>query len=388
MYTCRCNIKTTPGEELEDYKGEITTTTKEMPEDFKNLISKRSNIEVFKCSSQVFSSSGQKKNFGSYILLAGLASFIGVIVFHFIKERTKMDKLFDSLIDNNPANPPKPVSTKENKKSSKSDKKDKHEDNHKKDPKVKIRNENNGPLSKYPLTKLKNVHEDLVLKDDQLNFAPYQKALDNDKRTFIRYYWSLLKMKQLCIFTFYTYTDHNARCVKVALFILFLSFYFAFTALFFNDSIMRAIYIYKGNTDAAVHVPNIVLSSICTLIMSFIVRFVILSERDIVAITREKRNDERNTLAKQTEICLKIKIIILFVISGLLILLCWYYVAAFCAVFKNSQANYLINVLACFIVCNLWPCVTSFIPAFLRKKALDDGASETLYKVSQIISYF
>ena len=387
MYTCRCNIKTTPGEELEDYKGEITTTTKEMPEDFKNLISKRSNIEVFKCSSQVFSSSGQKKNFGSYILLAGLASFIGVIVFHFIKERTKMDKLFDSLIDNNPANPPKPVSTKENKKSSKSDKKDKHEDNHKKDPKVKIRNENNGPLSKYPLTKLKNVHEDLVLKDDQLNFAPYQKALSNDKRTFIKYYWSLLKMKQLCIFTFYTSEDYILRSTKIVLFILFISFYLAFTALFFNDSIMRAIYIYKGNTNAAVHIPNIILSSLCCLIMSLIVRFVSLNERDIAKIIQSPR-DERRKLATNLSKVAKIKLFVLYAVSGFLIGLCWYYVAAFCAVFKNSQGHYFVNVLVAFIICNLWPCVTSLIPAYLRKKALDNGASETLYKVSQIISYF
>ena len=389
MYTCRCNIKTTVGGESQDYKGEIVNN--EMPEDFKDLISKRSNIEVFKCSSQVFSSSGQKKNFGSYILLAGLASFIGVIVFHFIKERTKMNKLFDSLIDNNPANPPRPVSTKEDKKSSKSNKKDKHEKkeekHHKTDTKVKIRNENNGVPSKYPLTKPKNVHQDIVLKEDQLNFAPYQKALDKDKRSFIRYYWSLLKMKQLCIFTFYTSEDYILRSTKIVLFILFISFYLAFTALFFNDSIMRAIYIYKGNTDAAVHIPNIILSSLCCLIMSLIVRFVSLNERDITKIIQSPR-DERRQLASNLSKIAKIKLYILYAVSGFLICLCWYYVAAFCAVFKNSQGHYFINVLVAFIVCNLWPCVTSLIPAFLRKKALDNGASETLYKVSQIISYF
>ena len=64
-------------------------------------------------------------------------------------------------------------------------------------------------------------------------------------------------MKQLCIFTFYTYTDYNIRLIKIGLFILFLSFYFAFTALFFNDNIIRAIYTHKGNPDAAIHITNI-----------------------------------------------------------------------------------------------------------------------------------
>ena len=55
---------------------------KEMQENFRDLISKRSNIEVFKCASKVFSAKGQK-NFGSYILLFALACFIGVIEFPF-----------------------------------------------------------------------------------------------------------------------------------------------------------------------------------------------------------------------------------------------------------------------------------------------------------------
>ena len=232
-----------------------------------------------------------------------------------------------------------------------------------------------------------NVLKDIVMTDDDLNSASYEVAQKQDTRTFGQYYWSLLKMKQLCIFTFYTSEDYILRSTKIVLFILFISFYLAFTALFFNDSIMRAIYIYKGNTNAAIHIPNIILSSLCCLIMSLIVRFVSLNERDISKIIQSPK-DERRKLANNLSKIAKIKLFILYAVSGLLICLCWYYVAAFCAVFKNSQGHYLINVLVAFIVCNLWPCVTSFIPAFLRKKALDDGASETLYKVSQIISYF
>ena len=233
-----------------------------------------------------------------------------------------------------------------------------------------------------------NVLKDIVMTDDDLNSASYEVAQKQDTRTFGQYYWSLLKMKQLCIFTFYTYTDHNLRLIKIGLFILFLSFYFAFTALFFNDSIMRAIYTYKGNTDAAIHVTNIVLSSLCCLIMNYIVRFVALSERDINKITNDKDVDNRKALAAQTKKCLQIKIYALFVIASLLIGLCWYYVAAFCAIFKNSQGHYFINVLVAFIVCNIWPCVTSLIAPVFRKKSLKDQNSECMYKFSQIIAYF
>ena len=70
-----------------------------MPDYFKNYISKRSNIIVFKCASQVF-------NCGSYILLGSLAAFIGVVIYHFVIERSKsMNILYKNLARN--ANPPK-----------------------------------------------------------------------------------------------------------------------------------------------------------------------------------------------------------------------------------------------------------------------------------------
>ena len=125
----------------------------------------------------------------------------------------------------------------------------------------------------------------------ELNEASYDEAKEKDDRSFLQIYWSFLKMKQLFIFTFYTSIDRNLRVVKIGLFILFISFYFAFTALFFNDSIMRKIYIYRGNTDAAVHVPNIILSSLCCIIMNFLVNFVSLSNRDMIRAKNEKNKD-------------------------------------------------------------------------------------------------
>ena len=228
--------------------------------------------------------------------------------------------------------------------------------------------------------------EDSFMTEEDLNSANFEIAVEYDKRGYLKLYWSLLKLKQLLIFTFYTSTDHNLRIVKIALFVLFVAFYFAFTALFFNDSIMRAIYTYKGNTDAAVHVPNVILSSICCIIMNFIVRFISLSERDYSKINNENDPGEKKKLIEKTQKILKIKLLVLFALSGALIGLCWYYVSAFCAVFKNSQGHYFVNVLVAFIVCNLWPCVTSLIPPLLRMNGIKNK-NPCMYKVSQIISY-
>ena len=397
-YICKCNVKSTPGEDTGEFKGEIVERV--MPENFKDLISRRSNIAVFKCASQVFSAEGQKNNYGSYILLAATAAFIGVLVFHFFKEKSKsMARLFDNLGKRvSVGNPPKGNKDKkeENKNKEKKENKEKNEDKDKEKKKKKkskisskekenyddFLNDNNN--NRQNVT---NVVRDVVYEEDQLNFAPYNDVIGKDSRSLLQTYWSFLKFKQSIIFTFYTKSDGILRSTKIALFILFFAFYMAFTALFFNDDIMRALYIYKGNTGAAVHVPNIILSSLCSFIASFIVRYVCLGERDIAKILSVREPDERKRLAQRARKIAMVKLIVLYVLSGLLILLFWYYVSAFCAVFKNSQKNYLINFFICFIVCNLWPVLTSFIPATMRRCALDDN-KECLYNASQIVSVF
>ena len=373
MYTCNCPIKTTiNGKEETTYEAKPM----EIPDDFFKKNAGYSNIKVFKCASQVFSSEGQKKNFGSYILLTCLTSFVGIVIFYFVKGKKILPEEMRKLEKNN---------SKNNKKKSqianppKGDKVNEVKD---KNPEIL---DYDIPLKKEEPTK---VIKDIIYNDEELNSVNYKEALLNDKRSFIQYYWSLLKLKQLLLFTFYTHTDHTLRFIKIALFILFLSFYFAFTALFFNDSIMRAIYIYKGNTDAAVHVTNIVLSSLCCLIMNYIVRYITLSEKDISEIISEKNVEDRSKKISKTLQCIQIKLIIFFSISILLIGLCWYYVSAFCAIFKNSQGHYFINVLVAFIVCNIWPCVTSLFAPILRIKSLKDGNREGMYKASKILAYF
>jgi hypothetical protein len=227
---------------------------------------------------------------------------------------------------------------------------------------------------------------DYIRKEDEFNFANYNEVKDDDTRSGLKMFWSFLKHKQIILFTFYT-ADRNLRILKISLFICFVAFYLAFTALFFNDDIIRAIYTYKGNTDAAVHVTNVVLSSVCSIIMSFIIRLVALNDRDISKILSEKDPVQRNDKIELTKRSLNIRALIFYGISFVIVGVCWYYVSAFCAVFKNSQGHYFINTAVSFIVCNLWPFVTSGISAGLRKLSLNKK-SPGLYKFSQIVSLF
>ena len=344
---CRCQIKS-KSTDVSNYE----TIPINVPEDFYKKDIGYSNIRVFKCSSQVFSAKGQKGNIGSYILLLCLAGLIGLLVAYLLKGKKKMDEQLDDF----GSNPKK---------------------------EVKISKEKQG-YDEYHVDNKNAV--DYIRKEDEFNFANYNEVKDDDTRSGLKMFWSFLKHKQIILFTFYT-ADRNLRILKISLFICFVAFYLAFTALFFNDDIIRAIYTYKGNTDAAVHVTNVVLSSVCSIIMSLIIRLVALNDRDVSKILSEKDPVQRNDKIELTKRSLNIRALIFYGISIVIVGVCWYYVSAFCAVFKNSQIHYFINTLFAFIVCNLWPFVTSGISAGLRKLSLNKK-SPGLYKFSQIVSLF
>ena len=53
--------------------------------------------------------------------------------------------------------------------------------------------------------------------DYELNNLEYNKAIELDKRSYLEYYFSLLKRKQLILFTFYTNDDYNSKIIKISL---------------------------------------------------------------------------------------------------------------------------------------------------------------------------
>ena len=62
-------------------------------------------------------------------------------------------------------------------------------------------------------------YKEILEKDDtEMNTLTYEQALQKDKRTFLQYYISLLRVGHLLIFSFYNNRDYNSRIIKMYLF--------------------------------------------------------------------------------------------------------------------------------------------------------------------------
>ena len=223
----------------------------------------------------------------------------------------------------------------------------------------------------------------------ELNNLDYEEAKTIDKRTYIQYYFCLLKRKQLLIFTFYTSTDYNSRLLKISLFLFSFALYITINALFFNDSTMHKIYEDQGNFNFLYNLPKILYSTIISSVINFIILFLSLTEKDIVKIKAKVEKDKKdlNEVIKSTEKCLKIKLTIFFVLNFLFVIFFWYYLSSFCAVYRNTQIHLFKDVSLSFLLSLLYPFGLALLPGLLRIPALKDENKDgkCLYSISKIV---
>ena len=223
----------------------------------------------------------------------------------------------------------------------------------------------------------------------ELNTLNYKEALLYDKRKFSEYYISFLKSKQLVLFAFFPVKDYNITLVKVNIFFLSFSIYYAINALFFNESTIHKIYEDGGSYNFIYLLPKILFSFVISHFFSSVIKNIFLSERNIVEIKKAKLLNDSKDKIEEVKKCLTIKYIIFYVSGILFLIFFWYYLSSFGAVYQNSQRILIKNTIISFAISLIYPFIINIIPSILRKISLKDTNSnrECLFKISRIIQY-
>ena len=204
-----------------------------------------------------------------------------------------------------------------------------------------------------------------------------------DKRSYFQYYLSLLKRKQILIFTFYTSNDYNSKEIKICLFFFSFALYFTINALFFNDSTMHKIYEDNGHFNFIYQLPQIIYSTIISSAINTLVTFLSLSEKNILSLKNIKSEFERKKVINR----LIIKFIIFFILIYILLILFWLYISCFCAVYINTQIHLIEDTLISYVLYLLYPLGLCLIPGIFRIPSLTAQKKDKvcLYKLSCIL---
>ena len=235
----------------------------------------------------------------------------------------------------------------------------------------------------------KKYKEILEYTDKELNSLIYQDALMKDKRSFFQYYLSLLRANHLLLFSFYSFhNDYNSQIIKIFLFFFFFAVHFTINALFFNDNTMHKIYTDEGDFNFIYQIPKIIYSSLISAVISIFIKYLSLSEKNIIEIKSEKNKEKFEEKYNNLIRIIKIKFALFFIFAFFLLGFFAYYITCFCGVYVNTQIHLIKDSVISFGISLLYPFGIYSVPTFFRLHALKDEKKnkQYLYKFSQFIA--
>ena len=368
---CNCSQKAVEKENQTQIEKLINANEKFSVVEFKKSaknVFKNSNLRIIKCKDKIFNEN-LKRN-GGFICLTIVLSLnlIGLIVF-FVYHLKNIKTLFHSI-----SNPPKTNESASNRNII-TDEKLVINNINKDQEKNVIETENENYMDEIKDTETKpkiynEEDENKEYNDEELNDMDYEHAIKYDKRSYLKYYFSRLKYCHLLIFTFYTKDDNNDFILKVSLLLNGISLLLTINSLFFNDESITHVHREKGKFDFIYELPKIILSTLISVIINFLMKFLCLTHDDIYEL---KKLEEKDKLKKESNSKYKkfnIKIIIFYVLLIALNIFYIYYISIFCSVYKNTQLYLFKDTITSFATSMLYPFIFALIPTIFRMTGL------------------
>ena len=222
-------------------------------------------------------------------------------------------------------------------------------------------------------------------EDDDLNTMELYDALIYDKRTFCEFYLEQLKEKQDILRTFFNKNPYEIIYIKIMIFIFGIGMFILFNGLFYSESYISERY-WTEKQDFVFILKNQITkcfySSICVVILNFLVNFLTNSKYKIGSLINKKKNNKKfKKKISQILNGMKRNYLIFIIIDFILLFFGWYYLSALCNVYHNSQKDLIIGFCITFLIIQLYPFLLCLIVASLRFMGLK-CKFETAYKLS------
>ena len=221
----------------------------------------------------------------------------------------------------------------------------------------------------------------------ELDTFSYKKSIAIDKRTCFEYYISLLKIKHPIIFSFCPIRDYNSIIIKSCITMLSFVISYALNFIFFDEKTIHKIYKDKGKYDFVFFIPKISISFIVSNICHIILKYIFLSERNLLKIRNNKTANAAQDISITVKRNLVIKYTLFFILGIIFLSFFWMLLSSFGAVYQNTQLIVFENTLICFGISLVYPFFINIIPCLFRITSLKSETKnqECLYNFSKFL---
>ena len=197
----------------------------------------------------------------------------------------------------------------------------------------------------------------------------YEAALKYDERNFLRIFYICVLCKENIINLFFFKNPLNLKIIQISFFMFVFSSDLAFNIIFYSNKTISEKYHYEGESIIYFSLVNNIVESLCSALFSLLIadlfQYLVDSRGKYEDVFRKEekkmRENRKYKVSKKTKIeilkkinvitkKLKYKIIIYFIIEFFLMLLFYYFVTAFCEVYKKTQISWLMDFLSSCII--------------------------------------
>ena len=224
---------------------------------------------------------------------------------------------------------------------------------------------------------------------DELDELDLLDAIKFDERSFCSFLYRVLKRKIFFLVPFTDITVFEPFTLKLSWFILLISNFFFFDAIFFERKYVQYRYytLEKINFNYFIkHEIQISLfSSIISSFIGIILSYLFSVKKQFVVCIRTIKDKSLFLLeVKKIMKCYKIKIVIFYIINIIGMLIFWYFCTAFCAIYLKTTKAWFYAFIFTVIFVTVIEFLYSIIISIFRFIGLSCGLS-CIYKLSQIL---
>ena len=225
------------------------------------------------------------------------------------------------------------------------------------------------------------------MTDEEFNDLEFDEACIIDRRNFFQFYWGYLQEEELILNTFIKKSFLELKSIRIIIFITGIAVDFALNALFYTDSLITTKYKNGGALDFIISFPKTLYSYIIGFIVGFLSKSLANEKKDVTSLIQNEKNKvEFNIMARTILRKLQRKLVLYFIINFMIILFFWYYTTAFCAVYSQTQMEWLKDGLTSFGISLGLPFVICLVFATMRSLALKYSI-KSMFKILKFLNY-
>ena len=225
-------------------------------------------------------------------------------------------------------------------------------------------------------------------ENDELNELPFKKALKHDKRGFCKYYWNILMFSHIILNVFFRHNDYNLFTVKLGLLFMTFPINLTFNIFFYTNKAIKVSYTNALDDISGFwkSIANSVYSSLLSSTLLIMLKFICLTHNSV----RVLRKFKDLTVAKEKSVCvlrcIKVRVVLYYMLSFVFLIIFGYYILCFCAVFENTQIQLVKSTFTSWLISLTYPLIICLITSIFRALAFK-CKNRILYAIKQIMQF-